>query len=556
MNLMGHRISTARRLLEGAVAVTAVLIGAMAFAQDGRSDSQNSQTAEPQRLVTIEIFVRADSERGLEAIKALKEFEKQRRGIRIEVQDVVNDPSANERFWKLARSHRIEKPVVPAFHTLNRFLVGFRDGKTARDKVEEFLTLDAFVREGCPHCRDAKAFLAGLQQRWPGIRVRLSDVVQDSAARQRMHDLGKQNGAAVVSLPCIYFCGRFLVGYQDDQTTGRQIEQLLNEATPPKKPSGSSSSLFRSPGRSSRWPSHVRPPRITFVSFQLPTPLSIPDEDVGDSVPPSLDAIPPEDASTPTEATSPKQPPPEEIDVPLLGKLRVRELGLPCFTILIGLVDGFNPCAMWVLIFLLSILVNIRDRKKIVAIAGTFVLISGLAYFAFMAAWLNVFLLIGFARPAQITLGLVATVVGLVNVKDFAAFHKGITFSIPESAKPGIYARVRNLVQTKYLSVALLGAATLAVFVNVVEILCTAGLPALYTQILTYHELPAWKNYSYLALYNLAYMFDDSVMLTLAVVTLSHRKLQEREGRWLKLISGLVILLLGLAMIFKPDWLR
>jgi glutaredoxin len=533
-------------------AVLVVAIGTTTPAQDDRAGSPKARKAEPQRLVTIEIFVRPDTERSQEALKVLQELEQQRPGIRIEVQDVVNDPSANERFWKLARNHRIEKPVVPAFQALNRFLVGFRDGKTAREKLNEFLTLDAFVREGCPHCRDAKAFLSGLQERWPGIQVRLSDVVKDSGQSRRMHDLAKQNGVTVVSLPCFYFCGRFMVGYQDDQTTGRQIEQLLEEAQPPKKASGTSSSHFRwsSGTEPRRFPADFDRPRITFVSFQQQVPLPIPDEDVGDAAPP-----PPEDDAGLREAASSPHQPPEGIDVPLFGKLKVRELGLPCFTIAIGLIDGFNPCAMWVLIFLLSILVNIRDRKKIVAIAGTFVVISGLAYFAFMAAWLNMFLLIGFARPAQIALGLVATIIGAVNVKDFVAFRKGITFSIPESAKPGIYARMRNLVQTKYLSVALFGAATLAVFVNVVEILCTAGLPALYTQILTYHELPAWKNYAYLALYNVTYMFDDSIMLVIAVVTLSHRKLQEREGRWLKLISGLVILLLGLAMLFKPDWL-
>lgn len=105
------------------------------------------------------------------------------------------------------------------------------------------------------------------------------------------------------------------------------------------------------------------------------------------------------------------------------------------------------------------------------------------------------------------------------------------------------------------MTAALFGAAVLAVFVNIVEILCTAGLPALYTQILTLQELPGWENYLYLGLYNVAYMFDDSVMLTIAVVTLSHRKMQEREGRWLKLISGAVMLALGLTMVFRPDWL-
>jgi hypothetical protein len=118
------------------------------------------------------------------------------------------------------------------------------------------------------------------------------------------------------------------------------------------------------------------------------------------------------------------------------------------------------------------------------------------------------------------------------------AFKKGVSFSIPESSKPGIYKRVREIVAAKYLTTALVGVVVLAVVVNMVELLCTAGLPALYTQVLTMHERPAWKNYGYLGLYILAYMLDDTILLTIVVVTLSHRKLQEREGRWLKHIHS------------------
>ncbi len=244
-----------------------------------------------------------------------------------------------------------------------------------------------------------------------------------------------------------------------------------------------------------------------------------------------------------------------EIEVPWLGRLSVDRLGMPAFTFLIGLINGFNPCAMWVLVFLLSVLVNIKERKKIIIVAGTFVVVSGLAYFVFMAAWFNVFQLIGLLRPVQIGLGIVAIVVGLVNVKDFFAFHKGVTFSIPESAKPGIYARVRKIVSANSLFAALTGAIVLAIVVNIVELLCTAGLPALYTEILSLQQFPAWVNYAYLALYIAAYMLDDSILVLIVVCTLSHHRLQEREGRWLKLLSGSVILTLGIVMIFFPDLL-
>lgn len=228
---------------------------------------------------------------------------------------------------------------------------------------------------------------------------------------------------------------------------------------------------------------------------------------------------------------------------------------MPLFTITIGLLDGFNPCAMWVLLFLLSLLVNLQDRRKMALIAGTFVLVSGLVYFAFMAAWLNVFLLIGLSRAVQIGLGGIALLIGSVNVKDFFALHRGLSLSIPESAKPGLYARTRQILQAEHLAGALAGVVVLAGFVNLVELLCTAGLPALYTQILTLQGLSSWEYYGYLGLYNLAYIFDDSLMVTVAVATLSRRKLQERAGRWLKLISGLVMVGLGAILLLQPKWL-
>ncbi|MGZ9139552.1 MAG: glutaredoxin family protein, partial [Nitrospira sp.] len=239
----------------------------------------------------------------------------------------------------------------------------------------------------------------------------------------------------------------------------------------------------------------------------------------------------------------------ESIETRWLGRLRVHDLGLPLFTVLIGLLDGFNPCAMWVLLFLLSLLVNLQDRRKMALIAGTFVAVSGLFYFAFMAAWLNMFLLIGLSRAVQIGLGGIAIFMGAVNVKDFFALHRGISLSIPESAKPGLYARIRRILQAEHLTGAVAGVILLACLVNTIELLCTAGFPALYTQLLTMQQLPTWQYYGYLGLYNLAYIFDDSLMVTIAVVTLSRRKLQERGGRWLKLISGLVMASLGTTLL-------
>lgn len=254
-------------------------------------------------------------------------------------------------------------------------------------------------------------------------------------------------------------------------------------------------------------------------------------------------------------ARAPPAAAPDVVNAPLVGPLSASRLGLPLFTVALGLLDGFNPCAMWALLLILALLVGLGDRRRMLLIGGTFVLVGGLLYYAFMAAWLELFLLIGFSRALQVGLGLVAVVVGLVNLKDFVAFGTGPSLSIPASAKPGIYARMRRVVTAQNLTAALLAVAALSVMVNVVELLCTAGLPTLYTQILGARDLSRPAFHGYLLLYIAAYIFDDMLMLLIAVTTLSRPALQERAGRGLKLLSGAVMLGLGLVLVFRPQWL-
>jgi hypothetical protein len=156
---------------------------------------------------------------------------------------------------------------------------------------------------------------------------------------------------------------------------------------------------------------------------------------------------------------------------------------------------------MWVLLFLLSLLVHWRDRRRMALVAGTFVVVSGAVYYAFMAAWLNVFLLLGFTDWLRLLLGSLALVLGVVNLSEFWRKGPGFTLSIPASAKPGLYARLRGVMQSQSLPAALAAVAALAVVVNAVELLCTAGLPAVYTAVLSQQNLAAAAHYGYLGLY-------------------------------------------------------
>jgi glutaredoxin len=248
-------------------------------------------------------------------------------------------------------------------------------------------------------------------------------------------------------------------------------------------------------------------------------------------------------------------PPDAGVDLPWIGRVDAERLGLPLFTLAIGLLDGFNPCAVWVLLFLLSLLVRLKDRGRMALVAGTFVVVSGLVYYAFLAAWLNVFLAVGMSETVRFGLATLAIAIGAVNVKDFFAFKVGFSLSIPESAKPGLYARTRRVLRAEALPASLLAVAALAVVVNFVELLCTAGFPAMYTAVLAQHDLTPASHYAYLALYIVGYVADDTLMVATAVMALSSRKLSEAAGRWLKLLSGAVMLVLGVVMMLRPEWL-
>jgi len=243
------------------------------------------------------------------------------------------------------------------------------------------------------------------------------------------------------------------------------------------------------------------------------------------------------------------------VDTAALGTLSLEQLGLPLFTLAMGLFDGFNPCAMWVLLFLLSLLVHVRSRARMALVAGTFVLASAVVYYAFMAAWLGMFMLIGLSPAVRIGLAAAALAIGAVNVKDFVAFGRGPTLAIPAAARPGLHARMRAVLRAEALPASLVAVAALAVVVNFVELLCTAGFPAIYTAVLAQQGLGALAHHAYLGLYIAGYIVDDAAMVAVAVITLGSRRLDERAGRWLKLVSGAVMLALGAALLLRPELL-
>lgn len=483
------------------------------------------------RCAVVELYVREGHQRDTEAIALLHQFAARRTGIEPVIHTITATETARSRFQQITRAFGHDAEKTPLGYVAGRAAVGDTNDDLLV-AVEDCLQIEVFTRRGCSRCARVKAWLPSLLNRFPGWRLVFRELTTDAAARERLHELVTASHTTAASVPVIHLCRRLIIGFDTVETTGRQIEETLTAWSRPC-PAGK---------KSSQWRNHTPFRLVTLTEAADPEelqPLPLPV--------PSSNGAAAATVDSPTSETG--------IDLPWVGRIEWRRLGMPLFTLLVGLIDGFNPCAMWILVLLLSILVNLRDRWRMLAIAGTFILVSGAAYFAFMAAWLNVFLLIGYLRPVQLLLGGLAVIIGSIHVKDFVAFRKGLSLSIPEATKPGLTNRIRQIVTAANLPAAIAGAVTLAVLVNVVELLCTAGLPALYTTILTQQGLTASASYGYLLLYIAAYMFDDALLVAIVMITLSRRRLQETEGRWLKLLSGLVILFLGLVLILRPEWL-
>ncbi len=186
-------------------------------------------------------------------------------------------------------------------------------------------------------------------------------------------------------------------------------------------------------------------------------------------------------------------------------------------------------------------------------VGGIFVAFSGLMYFAFMAAWLNFFLLIGQLAWITVAAGAVAVAIGVVNVKDFFAFKQGVSLSISDSGRQDIFRRARMILAADRLPAVVGATALLAIAANFYELLCTAGFPMVFTRLLTLHETGTAARYGYLALYNLIYVLPLVAIVVVFARTLGARKLDERQGRLLKLLSGLMMLELGVLLLVAPE---
>ena len=248
--------------------------------------------------------------------------------------------------------------------------------------------------------------------------------------------------------------------------------------------------------------------------------------------------------------------PRKTIVLPLIGEIALADYSLPALAVILGLVDGFNPCALWVLLYLISLVMTLKDRKRIWLIVGSFVLASGILYFLFMTAWLNVFLLIGYIRPVTIVIGLVALGGGILQIRELIKTKGEIVCEVTsQESREKTMARMQRIVSSPITLGTIVGIVALAFAVNAIEFVCSAAVPAVFTQVLSLASLTTFQYYGYILLYVFFFMLNNLVIFGAAAFALTSN-LGVRYAKYARPIGAAILIILGALLLFAPGLLR
>jgi len=365
-----------------------------------------------------------------------------------------------------------------------------------------------FWGDGCPHCAAAKPFLNELAQRYADVELRAYEVWYVPENREPFLKMSAVYGFEPHGVPTIFIGNQYWEGYSDQ--IGKEIEAAVKNCEQ----------------------------------------NGCPDRGIG--IIPGLESTQPENQVADPDPVI-QQSLSDTIDLPVIGPVHLATQSLWMSTALIAFVDGVNPCSIWALTMLLAITLHTGSRKKVLLIGLIFLTVTAGVYGVFIAGLFTVFTVVNFVGWIQVVVALVALFFALVNIKDYFWYKEGISFTISDSKKPGIYQRMRKLVDASQSFWGLVGATVvLAAGVSLVEFSCTAGFPVLWTNLIVSQNVTALTFSLLLLLYLLIYQLDEMVIFFTAVYTLKSSKLEEKHGRILKLIGGMLMLALAVVMLVKP----
>lgn len=371
---------------------------------------------------------------------------------------------------------------------------------------ENEIRLYLFHSSSCPHCKAEKEFLDSIKDDYPSLKVIEYEVSGNAMNYNFYNKVMKKTGINATGVPFTLIGTDYYVGFDENTGTDKEIKKSIEK----------------------------------FLNGDYVDVIAKikNDEDISD-IKYNVDST-------------------DEKEIPILGKIDSKSVSLPILSIVMGALDGFNPCAMWVLLFLITMLFNMKDKKKMWILGLTFLGTSALVYLFIMLAWLKVAISFTTVKWIRILIALVALCGGIVNLNGFRKSIQNKTDGcevVDDKKRKKTFKKIKDIVNEKKFILALIGVITLAVSVNFIELACSAGLPLIFTQVLALNNLSTLEYSIYMFLYILFFLLDDIVVFVVAMLTLNVKGISSKYGKYSHLVGGIIMVLIAVLMLFKPEWL-
>ena len=377
---------------------------------------------------------------------------------------------------------------------------------------EKNVTLYFFHGDGCPHCAEEELFLDAINSKYPDLSIVRYEVWYDEENSALLSEVQQAFDLSRLGVPTTVIGDTVITGY--GPSTGSKIERAIQY--------------------------YYENDYVDQIENIKNGTFEKKEEEIE------------EDSFEKQEAESDEA---MTIKVPLLGKVNLKKVSLTSAAVLIGFIDGFNPCAMWILLFLISILIGMKDRKRMWILGLTFLLTSAFLYLLIMLSWVSIVVKVSTIIWIRNIIAIVALIGGLWNLRAFHNSQDSGCEVVDDKKRKSIIKKIRKFTSEKNFLLAIIGVMGLAISVNLVELACSAGLPLVFTELLALNQVSSFTRFIYTLLYILFFLIDDFIVFFIAMFTMKITGISTKYNKYSHLLGGVIMLLVGLLLLFKPEWL-
>lgn len=379
-------------------------------------------------------------------------------------------------------------------------------------KETDNLTLYVFKGDGCPHCKAEMDYLDTIKDKYTNLEIKEYEVWYDDDNASLLTKVESYFNIKRSGVPTTIIGNTVIQGYQNESSTGKKIERAIN-----------------------------------FYE----------ENDYKDIVKEIKDGT----AIKNTKKTDKFQEEETKLDketsvkAPIVGNVNLKDVSLLTSAVILGLIDGFNPCAMWILLFLISALIGMKDRKRMWTLGLTFLITSGLVYMLIMLSWISIAVKITTIVWIRNIIAIIALIGAIINLKSFIKSKNSGCEIVDSKKRKNIFSKIKKFTSEKSFILAFFGIIGLAISVNLVELACSAGLPLIFTELLAINNVSGFIKFIYIGIYIIFFLIDDIIVFTISMYTMKATGISTKYGKYSHLIGGLIMLIIGLLLIIKPEWL-